>query len=48
MPISRNTGDDDPVEDLEASGSTFKLDGVDGLEVVLPPLSGQPDELPEP
>ena len=48
MPISRNTGEDEPTEDLQASGSTFKLDGVDGLEVVLPPLGGQPDEAPQP
>jgi hypothetical protein len=46
MPLVRkqDDGEEDPEQDLQESGATFKLDGVDGeIEIVLPPLGERPD-----
>jgi hypothetical protein len=41
MPLQAKPGEgDEPVEDLETKGATFKIDGPDGdeLQIILPPL----------
>ena len=40
MPLVRKQGEgeEDPEEDLQESGATFKLDGADDIEIVLPPI----------
>jgi hypothetical protein len=37
---AKPSGDDEPTEDLETKGATFKIDGPDGdeLQIILPPL----------
>ena len=39
MPTHAKRGDDEPDEDLQEKGATFKVEGPDGeIEIILPPL----------